>query len=246
MRKLSILWWIVGGAVLLVLSAEILIYAANLRTRHQAEALLRDVRRIRVGESTTADVLRIVRHYPGALPGSASSCAADESHSIRIANDIINRFGFAAPALRILGARPSGVVVMFLLKKGQVCYMSYVFGAGVSDLDLEAEMTERFFDCDVNATEYSRDACYSVAEGGIRRTRRLSAEVSNLASAQERQHAFDFDLSCLTSIRGCEKLCVMNPSVWRDEVAKARKEGWTLRPEDINDPRCLTIERLDH
>lgn len=245
MSKLRILWWIVGGAVLLVLSAEILIYSANLRTRHQAEALLRDVRSIRVGESTTADVLRIVQRYPSALPGSASSCAADESHSILIANDIINRLGFAAPGFRILGVRPSGVVVMFLLENGQVCYMSYAFGAALSDLELEAEVTERLFDCDVNATEYP-EACYSVAEGSIRLTRRLTAELSNLASPQQRQHAFGFDLSCLTKIRGCRRLCEMNPSVWRDEVARARKEGWTLRSEDINDPRCLAIARFDH
>jgi hypothetical protein len=244
-RTLRFLWWIGGGAIFLVFSAELLIYAANLRTRHQAEALLQEVRTIRVGESTSADVLRIVQHYPSALPGSASSCASDESHSIRIGDDVINRLGFAVPWLRILGARPSGAVAMFLLKKGQVCYVSYSFGAAVSNLDLDAEVTETVFNCNVNATGYSLEACYSVDEGASRLSRRLTAKISNLASAQQRQHAFGFNLACLTSIRGCQQLCEMNPSVWNDVLAQAKMQGWRLPseitegwglPSEIDDP----------
>lgn len=243
---MGVLSWIVGGAVLLsvllFLSAETLIYAANLRTRHHAEALLQDVRTIRVGESTSAEVLRIVQHYPAVGSGSSSSCASDESHSIRIANDTVNRLGFAVPWLRILGARPSGIVVMFLLKSGRVCYMSYGFGAAVSVLDLEAEAIERVFDCDVNAPDYSRGACYFTSEGAERIYRRLTAEVSNLANSPQRQHAFGFDLSCLTSIRGCQNLCEMNPSVWKDYLARAGSEGWALPPQ-ANNSRCRAIER---
>jgi hypothetical protein len=217
--------------------------------RHQAEALLREVRTIKVGESTTADVLRIVQHYPAAPPGSASSCASDQSYSIRIANDVVNRLGLAVPWLRILGARPSGAVAMFLLKKGHVCYSSYEFGAAVSDLELEAQVTERFFDCDVDATEYP-EACYWVAEGASRLRRTLTAELSNLARAQDRQHVFGFDLSCLTSIRGCQQLCEMNPSAWSDVLVQGKKHGWRLPSKTVegwglDDSRCVGIEHLE-
>lgn len=245
MLKASVLWWVFGGSLLLLLTAEILILVANVRTRRQAEALLRDMRSIKVGESTTDDILRIVQHYPAAPKGSSSACAADESHSIRIANDAMNRFAFATPALRVFGARPAGIVATFLLQKGHACYLSYSFAVipGASAQDLVAEASEWLFTCDDRANGNPRDACYEVDEGVVRQTKELKARLSYMANAKEREHGFGFDFSCLTSLRGCQRLCQMNPSVWRDYVAKAQKEGWALPPEEINDPRCLAIER---
>lgn len=245
MRKTSILMWVLGGFVLLIVTAEVLILVANARTRYQAEALVRDLRTIKLGESTADDVLRIVRHYPTA-PGRSSSsdcAAADESHSIRIANDIINRVGFAIPALRVVGARPASVVAVILLQKGRVCYVFYSFAvAHWSKIDeLRAEATEGLFNCD-KAKHTPSESCYDVGEGIIRNhIEKLDVRLANFANAAERQHAFDFDLSCLTSILGCQKLCVMNPSRWRDYLARARREGWIL-PADVNDPHCRAIQ----
>lgn len=245
MRKARVLRWVLGGFVLLVLAAEILILVVNLRTRYQAEALLRDARSIKIGESTTDDVLRIVRHYPVVPGGYSSACAADESHSVRIANDTLNRVAFAIPSLRLFGAKPSAMMAMFLLQKGRVCYVLYSFSVSprASAQYLVAETSEWLFNCDDNTNEDPRRSCYDVGEGLIRRTEKLDVRLSNLANAEERQRSLGFDFSCLTSILGCRRVCQMNPAVWRDYVAKAKKEGWTLPAEEMNDPRCSAIER---
>ncbi len=128
MRSRRFLWlWTIISVVLLVASAEILILIVNFRTQQRANRLLQDARSLKVGESTGGDVLRIVRNYSMVIKtgGSSGCAAADESYSVRIANDTLNRVGFALPILRPLDVRPTGIVAMFLLQKGRLCYLSY-------------------------------------------------------------------------------------------------------------------------
>jgi hypothetical protein len=54
--------------------------------------------------------------------------SADSSYSVRIANDSLNQLGMKFPKLRKIGLKPWGVVAMFLLEHGKVCYFEYSFG----------------------------------------------------------------------------------------------------------------------
>ena len=61
------------------------------------------------------------------------------------------------------------------------------------------------------------------------------------ATRLEREHAFDFDLSCLTSFLGCRAVCKLMPSAWLDYQKEAREKGWPLMPDELNDPRCKKL-----
>jgi hypothetical protein len=125
--SLRFLRWLVGSVFVVV---AILAFAIQSRNRRKAENLLRDIQTIYVGESTTEDVTNLLRNYRDTgYPASSSMCpSADSSYSVRIANDSLNQLGMKFPKLRKIGLKPWGVVAMFLLERGKLCYFEYSFG----------------------------------------------------------------------------------------------------------------------
>jgi len=70
--------------------------------------------------------------------------------------------------------------------------------------------------------------------------RGLGVVITTRAKPADREaaFAFDFDLSCLSSVRGCQLLCKMMPSVWREAVSRAVTDELSLPKEELENPEC--------
>jgi hypothetical protein len=70
---------------------------------------------------------------------------------------------------------------------------------------------------------------------------RFGGSLTPTATQQERDAAFDFNLSCLSSLGGCHALCEMMPSVWREAVRRYNNKEISLPEEEMENPECLPI-----
>jgi hypothetical protein len=232
---LKFLRWLAGSVFVVAAVLSCLIFAIQSRNRRRAENLLRDVQTIHVGKSTTEDVTNLLRNYRDTgYPASSSMCpSADSSYSVRIANDSLNQLGMKFPKLRKIGLKPWGVVAMFLLEHGKVCYFEYSFGLMRSEqwkeLIVEVAAPPR-----VPGEEFEPYFPQYLGGKAIRFTTLVYPE----ATLDQRRRAFDLDLSCLTQVGGCTNACEMMPAAWPDYLKEAREEGANLPADELADSRC--------
>jgi hypothetical protein len=233
--SLKFLRWLAGSVFVVAAVLSCLIFAIQSRNRRKAENLLRDVQTIHVGKSTTEDVTNLLRNYRDTgYPASSSMCpSADSSYSVRIANDSLNQLGMKFPKLRKIGLKPWGVVAMFLLERGKVCYFQYSFGLMRSnqwkELIVEVAAPPALPD-----EEFEPYFPRYLGGKAIHFTTLIYPE----ATLDQRRRAFDLDFSCLTRVGGCTNACEMMPSAWPDYLKETREAGTNLPADELADPRC--------
>lgn len=153
-------------------------------------------------------------------------------YAIRIAPDMINRAVLAVPQLQRLGFHSWGVVSTIDVKDDVVCCFEQDVGFQRPDgheIEAEAQM--------VPAQLRPEDGKYSVRSQLIRNyIHSLNASVLPSASNEEKSRAFDVNLTCLTSFRGCFYSCQLAPAVWEDLSRIYNRNKWALEGE--GDPRC--------
>ena len=216
------------------------IFLAKAQVRERAGSLLRDVRRLRAGFSKSADVEAIAQRYAAEPKGAASDCpSADRTYSISIASNAMTKLSVRFPGLERTVLRPVGASALILLERGAVCYVDYGVGTvtAVDDQDLEASTTVTH-----DASGLLEGSQYRVRMSVLRgRIHRLDVRIGSAPTEEQREHAFDYDLSCLTRLQGCQAVCELMPSAWLDYQKERRAEGWTLPAEDANDPYCKKL-----
>ena len=208
--------------------ASLAAFFLNLHTQREMEALLLATRAIRVGESTTADVQRIVERFGGETDKRlyASNCpSADAAYDVRLAATPLNRIGWTIPFARRLGFRPWGVGAVFLLQQGHVCYAQYsaVVERAVGEPILMVSTTA------LPIGSMSFDPKYPHYGIGVRLHRgacRLRIEVGPEAMPTEQQHSFALNFSCVTSVRGCREVSQLAPVAWADLVSRSKEKSW--------------------
>src|SRR5690242_7223960 len=94
--------WVLQGFIsfaLLILTILLAVFIVNVRYRCKAEGLLRDVQTLRVGQSTRADVQRIMSRNGGSASQSyASFCAPmDGAYDVSIGSQTIARVEQSIP-----------------------------------------------------------------------------------------------------------------------------------------------------
>jgi hypothetical protein len=141
----------------------------------------------------------------------------------------------AFPALQKLGLHPWFVSLAIHHKDGIVtCYSQNVLFirpdgqevAGSADLNLRNPQSL------VEKKAYEAESF--VSRNHYHKTR---VDVLREASAEEKSRAFQMDLSCTVSLRGCYFPCQIIPLGWLDSVHDRQSHGRDL-PEGANDPRC--------
>lgn len=186
------------------------------------------------------DVESILQRYRGQPLELGSQCpSADRAYSIRIANDPVNWISLRLPALQKTPLRPWGAVATIALGNGIVCYVSYTLGTltGVENQEMAASTTIA-----AASTPLLDDLQYHVTLSLVRgHIHKLQVAIAPTDASERRQHAFDFDPSCLTSFAGCKAVCELMPSAWLDEQKEARANRWILPAEETNDPRCKKL-----
>jgi hypothetical protein len=210
---------------------------ANFRTQKAAETLLRGVQKLKVGESTEEDINRVVaEHSAESRIGHFNFCGVGaETHRTVIGNSILNWLGYRSKVLRPFGNRVWRVEADFVVDKGKLCFVQFVLQT--SDPRYGLQITSSSI-----ATQDSEDTKvvpYAVDAGTRYYTRYVRIETTTLAAEEERQHAFDFNLACLSRLRGCTTRCEVVPSAWLDYEEKTNHNGQFVEEEN-----CVTYRLL--
>jgi hypothetical protein len=216
------------------------VHIMQLRVERRADALLNDVRSLRLEESTAADVLSVVEEYHGGenIGGWDSDCGPyDSSYSVRLANDAINRVGLRFQFLRF-AVKPQSVVATFMISQGRLHCMSYSVASfprhDSKELIVEAQaypagpgiswpLTTPF------GVEYVGGNVWI-----------FFVNLKPSATAAELRLAFDFNLSCMSRFGGCVAACELMPTAWREYQKSVRERRLTIPRHELDDSRCVT------
>lgn len=239
--------WILRGFAVLVslaLTLFLAIYSFDFRQKSKAEALLKDIRTLRVGQSTKADVERIMSHHGGGpSQSSTSSCdPVDGAYDVWTGSETIVWLEQSIHLLSHLGRRMWGTAATVILHEGKVCFLSY--GVGMEDPERKWEWsveTKLLVAGAIFAPDGSHPG-YETRTRDYKGVRRLTSNVTTDATEEERRRAFTYDLSCVTSFRGCRQRCQIAPLVWQDEYHASLKNGTPLPTEETTDSRCKPLE----
>lgn len=205
---------VVSGFSCLGLLAVVLcaVHILQLRVERRADALLNDVRSLRLEESTAADVLSLVEKYHGRenIGGSNSDCGPyDSSYSVRLADDAINRVGLRFPFLRF-AVKPQGVVATFMISQGRLHCMRYSV-ASFPPHDWKELIVEARAYPAAPGISWTLPSPFVVEYvGGNAWIFFVNLKPS--ATAAELRLAFDFNLSCMSRFGGCAAACELMPT----------------------------------
>jgi hypothetical protein len=150
-------------------------------------------------------------------------------------------------SVRRFGLRPSAVVADLRYRNERLSYLSYSFdtlGLTSSGRPRELLAEVRFQD----HTNFEQHESYHVGmdlslvhslygkqgDGKLR----LVAIVTPQATGEERNSAFDFDLSCISTFRGCRAACEVMPSVWKEALRRSQNKEISLPQEELENPVC--------
>jgi hypothetical protein len=245
-RTLRIISWLLVSLVLVSTAFELVLYMANLSTRHQAESLLTAVGHLRLGESTLTDTRRVrldykARKNPDAYIGSI----AQQSYTIGVSNDIVNIIGFKYPVLWRFGVKPSAATVNLRYRGEKLTYLDYAFGTPVLKAPSQPTYLIAAATIEEQDDRYGPRPNYYVGYSmrpssiaGTTSEFRFGAVITPKATDGERNAAFDFDLSCLSSLGGCQALCEIMPSVWREALRRYKNKEISLPEQELENPRC--------
>jgi hypothetical protein len=237
-RTFRIAWICLLSILAVPLLTRSVIGVLQFRAARRAETLLDEVRSLRIGESGIVDVRKIVERYQGVGDESSTPFCdqRDFSYHVMVANYFLNDLGTRYPGLRF-ALRPRGVLAIFMVKEGKLCYLQYSVGTFPGNIPWELSMR-------ATISSQAKGKAGQV-ESSPYRTRYRSGnvwifdvEASSEATSEQLQHALDFDLSCLSRFGGCGGACEVMPSAWRDYKERAREEGIPLPPYELDDPRC--------
>ena len=256
--------WLAVAAVAALAAFCILLVVENWSSRRTAESLLRYVRSVKVGETTLADVKPILDRKgweEGGLRVSPPRCAGPTYSTGTGTPQLFWSVGLWIPGLMrwlvsVGFIRVWGATTNWVFEEGKLCEIYFRItvlgfrGESVGWEIRESTIARRAYDYH---PLYFGDNYYVVINPVVKPwIRSLWVRLTPQATAQERQLAFDVDLSCLTSFGGCKKLCKVMPSAWRDSAVRFLKAnpGFHYEDEyrrddlDLDDPDCPARE--DH
>lgn len=247
MRTLTRLFLLLLVGLLLTAGlAELGIYILKLGVRREAESLLAEIKRWRLGETTWSQTQEFrVRYMARRTSNSGvTGTPPEESYAIQVSSAALNSLAFHYPTVWRLGVRPSGALVEFSYRDQKLSSVRYTFysatsASSVKPTQLVAAVTE------IDESPATEQPTFHIGYGERPspfepkgQEHGLGAVITTRVKPAERDAAFDFDLSCLSSVRGCQLLCKMMPSVWREAVSRAATDELFLPKEELENPKC--------
>jgi hypothetical protein len=216
------------GAV--IIAAMVWFEGSLVLTRHKAGKLLRDVQAMKLGESTLEDVRRLQKQYGGiSQKENGSVCSGDDCsfYGIPIYNWALEK-GLAL-RWRVLHASAVWCNPCCDLAPWRVLWVGiYVKGGPV--IRIEVFIHSRGSDGFIRAghvqivsqmphgrepvrTGYCVYPFHMTTPGG---GKGIAATIAPGASARDRLRAFQINLRCVTTLRGCREREEIMPAVWED------------------------------
>lgn len=245
---LAILGTTVTLAALLLLTSYATVYYAH----HKAQKLLDEVRTLGPGKTSVEDVKKLVQRYGGEefdansysfVEGSDKKytwpdpCLGEALSYAIFANPpwIVMRTVYAFPVLQKIGLHPWAVSLNIHRKEGKVtCYSQNVLFWRPDGQEVEATASLNLR----NPQSLVEQGVYE-PESFVSRSHyhHTSVNVLREASSEQRDRAFQMDLSCTVSLHGCYFPCQLMPLGWLDSLRDRQLHGRGL-PEGADDPRC--------
>jgi hypothetical protein len=199
-------------------------------TRHRAERLLREVKALKLGESTAQDAQSLIDRYGGLKQAENDSiCSGGDCayYRIFVYNSILEHLLRARrysldPSLgrenlccELMGWRFLGVGIN--VKNDKIMRIEIVVGARRKDgfiIEGETEIVPSIPEpLEALRQGYRPSKFHITTPGG---GEGLKAIVTPRATNRDLDRAFGLNLQCMSSIRGCEDLRELMPSVWAD------------------------------
>jgi hypothetical protein len=241
-----VLFYIAAGVVLAATLAEIGMFIANVRTRRKAETLLFAIRQLRLGESTLSSTQKLRIDYGASINDNAAitGSAPEQLYTITLSNGTLSAASFTFPRLWRLGLKPWAVRVELRYREEKLVFLRYLVGTPV--LTASGEPIELVAETSVRA-DRSLEQHRNYGVGYFMRPSSIATKASELhfgavltpeATQDERDTAFDFDLSCLSTFRGCQAACEIMPSVWREAKRRNENKEISLPDELLENARC--------
>lgn len=250
-RKRSLVW-ILGIPFALILLMWLVAYGADFLVYRKATRLLREAATLQPGKTTTDQVKNLLERYHGeeydahsyyshqggnAIYASPDPCLGENlSYAFYESSPrLLWRVIHAVPGLQFIGLHPWYVSLAIHHKEGLVtCYSQRVsfIRRDSQEVEATADLTLRNPQSLVEQMPYE-------AETFISRNRyhHTRVEVLREASREERDRAFQMNLSCVVSLHGCVLPCEIIPLGWLDSLHERQNHGFEL-PEGASDPRC--------
>jgi hypothetical protein len=243
--------WLVSLAVIigiLLTCVWCVLYVTDLRARHRAEALIRDISSFRLGVTTIAAVLPLLGRYDLWPHPFGEACkyidpasAPETSYLLHAGSVVVNTVDLKLPLVRKTGINPLGAVADLHFKSGKLCALDFRIGTTLetNGESLKADVREVWSDSQIPFIDHpGYGELFGSSQPWLRH--RVEIWLSSNATVGDYKNAFDFDLSCLQSLHGCLDACELMPSVWRDYQGKAHDNGWTVSPEE-KAARCTKL-----
>jgi hypothetical protein len=165
-------------------------------TRKNAEILLSEVRKLRPGEATIADVERVARIQNRFLmKGSPSQRGNVQYFDFRYDNGLLSQLCLAPRTdfgvrLQVVDSKYGGSIIGMAAGK-----FPYHYSANLSDFSQQS---------------YPGDPGYRFG----RRDRFVFVHLLSSATPEQRKQAYSFDLKCLDKIGGCHDAKELLPGPW--------------------------------
>ncbi|HEY2548660.1 MAG TPA: hypothetical protein VGI46_21475 [Candidatus Acidoferrum sp.] len=177
--------------------------AAIVRTfvvRWQARDFLQDVVHIRVGESDFAELQRLANKYRSYAVQDGPRCDQELcSFFFNFGNRWLWRIGLA-PATRFGG----GITA----QRGKIAQIDLALQSGVA---YTAQVVETLATPD--SVPFKLEGRRATS-GGIDYTIAMTIRLTSAAPESVRQKAYNFNLACLTELRGCNNARLLLPGAW--------------------------------
>jgi hypothetical protein len=155
----------------------------------------------------------------------------------------VGRLSFRELMLQV-GVKPWAVTVDLRYREEKLIFLRYLLGTPVltafgEPIELVAETSVR--------GDGSLEQYRNYVVGYFMRPSSIATKASELrfgavltpkATRDERDAAFDFDLSCLSTLRGCQAACEIMPSVWREAKRRNENKEISLPDELLENSRC--------
>ena len=222
---------IVASIPLLVVLAGISLFLVyNWMAVREAEHLLQEVRALKLGESTSADVDRIMQrfsYWQGKLrfQTNCKSCVVLGPSGYPSAQWLLT-------VTEKMGVSPWWIVyASFSEREGRLSGVSYhVFATEMyrDALGVGAEAVHSYRSNEPDLPNYSLRLSEPQKSPHYIN---LRARATEEASPQELGRMFDFSFSCLKWLGWCRTPCELMPAAWSDYLAIRRSEGNPLSPE---------------
>jgi hypothetical protein len=213
----------------------------------RADALLHQVKALRLRESTFQDAKQLADQYDGKVDYHNEPCTFEKcTLSIFLGTWPEHQPGFVDEALRFAGIRAYGVEGSVSGHSGRIVETEFGLTTeaklGTTEgqwLAAVAKVSDRFprsdyyygrrNGLDEHPNRRVIHPFFTTTGGG----RLILSEVTADANATETERAFDFRLSCISSLGGCSDLRELAPSAWEDLMTLSKEEG--KRVEETRD-----------